>query len=196
MQLSWWPPRSPLALRLCCAAGSEKSLEKSDGLGWKDSGNDFYTMVESRVRQEREAGLHRAAFGIFWAVDQSLDARLDYRPGAHGARLNGYVESGIQQAVVANGVGGGTQRYDFRMGRWVAIDDGSVSRARDNRPVGHDYCADRNLSDIGGGASFFECSSHKNQIRGLDVIHRIENSMSLYSALATLPARNSRMRSR
>ena len=58
-------------------------------------------MIELGAGENLEAGTEGAAFGVVGGVDEAGNARLDDRAGAHGAGLEGDVESGVGKAVIA-----------------------------------------------------------------------------------------------
>ena len=52
--------------------------------------------------EDREARLHGAAFGVWRAINQACDAGLNHGAGAHGAGLDGDVERGACEAIIAD----------------------------------------------------------------------------------------------
>ena len=127
----------------------------------EDAGSDFYLMVETRVRQDFETGADGAALGVVSAVDQARDASLDYGAGAHAAGLDGDVESGTGEAVVAEQAGGCAKDEDFGVGGGVVVADCTVVRTRENLAVVDEHSADRDLADCGGCLSFLQRFLHE-----------------------------------
>jgi len=84
-------------------------------------------MVETRVGEDLEAAVDGAAFGVVSAVDEAWDAGLDNGAGAHAARLDGDVERGVGEAVVAEEARGFAKNCNFGMGGGVTIADGAVA---------------------------------------------------------------------
>jgi len=92
-------------------------------------------MVEARVGEDLEAGADGAAFGVVSAVDKTRDAGLNDGAGTHAAGLDGDVERGIGEAVVAEKAGGFAENDDFGVGGGVAIADGAVAGTCQNLAV-------------------------------------------------------------
>src|SRR5712691_11062814 len=113
-------------------------------------------MIETRVREEFEAGADRAALGVVSAVDQARDASLDYGAGAHAAGLDGDVESGVSKAVVAEKTGGPAKDDDFRVGGGVVVADCTVVRTRENLAVVDEHGPDGDFAGCGGCLSFLQ----------------------------------------
>jgi len=87
-------------------------------------------MIYVGMRKNFKAGLHRAATRLRGSIDQSRDARLKHGAGAHAAWLDGYVQGGIREAVVADYFCGFTQNNNFRMRRGITIANGAIAGAR------------------------------------------------------------------
>jgi hypothetical protein len=111
--------------------------------------------------QHREAGLHGAAFGVFRAVNQTGETGLNHGAGAHGAGLDGDVERGAGQTIVADPLRRFAQRNYLGMRGGIAIADSAVSGARDDLIVQHYHRADWDFSAFGGCASFLQRCLHE-----------------------------------
>jgi len=111
-------------------------------------------MVEARVREDFEAGADCAAFWVVGAVDEAGDTGLDDGAGAHAAGLDGDVERGVGEAVVAEQAGGFANDYHFRVCRGVTIANGAVAGTGEDFAVTDEDGADGDLAGFGSGAGF------------------------------------------
>ena len=97
------------------AAGAEELLKHGAAFGFQHAGEDFRTVVEVRVVQDREDRM-AAAFGIGYApYDERYTGKHD-RARAHGARLFGDIQDGFRQPPVAQRGRGLGQRDHFGVG--------------------------------------------------------------------------------
>jgi hypothetical protein len=117
-------------------------------------------MVEVRVREDLEAGADGAALGVVSTVDEARDTGLDDGACAHGAGLDGDVEDGVGEAIITKAASGFAKNDDFSVGGRVAIANGAIAGASEDFAVVDDYCADRDFSGLGRGASFRESLLH------------------------------------
>ena len=117
------------------AAFGEERLEDGGAVGREDAGGDFYLMVEARVGEDFEAGADGAAFGVVGTVNEAWDAGLDDSAGAHAAGLDGDVERGVGEAVVAEKARGFAENDHFRVGSGVIAADGAIAGAGQNLAV-------------------------------------------------------------
>ena len=131
------------------AAFGEERLEDGGAVGREDAGGDFYLMVEARVGEDLEAGAESATFGIIGAVNETGDAGLDDSAGAHAAGLDGDVQGGVSETIVAEAAGGFTKHDDFGVSGRVIVADGAITGARKNLSVVNQNGADRHLASIG-----------------------------------------------
>src|ERR1700674_4234259 len=111
-------------------------------------------MVEARMGEGFEAGADAAALGIVGAVDEAGSASLDQRAGAHGAGLDGYVQSGTSEAVVAKEACGFAKDDDFGMGGGVIVADGAIAGAREDFAVVDKHGADGDFAGCGRETRF------------------------------------------
>ena len=63
------------------------------------------------------------------------------RTTAHGARLQGHIQSAVFQAVIAQCLGGLTQGIDFGVGAWVVVANGRVVTKPHHPALVHHHCA-------------------------------------------------------
>jgi len=108
-------------------AFGEERLDYGGAIGSQDPGGDFDLMVEARVGEDFEARANGTAFGVIGAVDEAGNAGLDDGASAHAAGLNGDVECGVGEAVIAEEAGSFAKDNDFGVGGGVAIADGAVA---------------------------------------------------------------------
>ena len=115
--------------------------------------------------EDFEARANGAAFGVVGAINEARYASLDDGACAHAARLDGDVEGGISEAVVAEKAGGFAKSNHFRMGGGVIVANGAVARSSENLAVVNERRSDRNFAGCGRGACFSQGFLHE-----LDVI--------------------------
>ena len=136
-------------------------MDDSGAIGGEDTGSDLDLMVEPRIREDLEASTNRAALGVVGAVDQARDASLNDRTGAHAARLDGDVEGGACEAVIAETAGGFAKDDDFGVGRGVIVADGAVAGACEDLALMDQESADGDFAGRGRGAGFGERLLHE-----------------------------------
>ena len=113
-----------------------------------------------------ETGAEGATLGIVGAVDESRDASLNDRTGAHGAGLERDVKSGVGKAVVAEDSRGLAQDDDFGMRGGVIVAYGAIAGAREVRIVANEHRADGDFAGVGGRASLLQSKAHEMEIVG------------------------------
>ena len=113
-----------------------------------------------------ETGAEGATLGIVGAVDESWDASLNDRAGAHGAGLERDVKSGVGKAVVAEDSRGLAQDDDFGMCGGVIVANGAIAGAREVRIVVNEHRADGDFAGTGGSASLLQSKAHEMEIVG------------------------------
>ncbi len=111
-----------------------------------------------------ETGADSTALGIVGAVDEVRDTGLEDGACAHAARLDGDVEGGIGEAVVAEKAGGFSQDDDFCVGGGVAIANRAVAGTGQNLAVVDDHGADGNFASCCRSARFEERFLHELDI--------------------------------
>ena len=146
--------------------------EEGGGGVCQDAGADFDAVVELRVVEDGEAGADGAAFGVIGAVDKAGDASLNHSAGAHRAGLNGDVQGGVEEPVVAEAEGRFAEGDDFGVGCGVGIGDGAIAGVGDDVAAGHDDGADGDFAARGGVAGFVESGLHEFQVEGGAIGHR------------------------
>ncbi len=149
-------------------------MDDSGAIGGEDIASDLDLMVEARIREDLETSTNRAALGVVGAVDQARDASLNDRAGTHAARLDGDVEGGTCEAVIAETARGFAKNDDFGVGRGVIVADGAVAGACQDFAVMDEDGADGDFTAGGRGAGFSEGFLHELDVR---VLHRSEDNM-------------------
>jgi len=131
-------------LQKASAAGGEERLKQCRGFVGQESGDDFYAMIEARVRENFETGADCAATWIVGTVNEFRDAGLDHGAGTHRTGLECDVDRCARQAVVVENMGCFAERSNFGMGGGVVVANRAIAGARDdfvivdeNRPDGN-----------------------------------------------------------
>jgi hypothetical protein len=156
-----------MPLGLGCAkltAFCEERLEDAGAVGGEDARCDVHLMIETRVGEDFEAGADGAALGIVGAVDEARDTGLDDGARAHAAGLDGDVERGISETVVAEKAGGFAQSDDFGVSSGVAIADCAIASTGEDFAIMDKHGSDGDFARYGRGASLRESFLHKLEI--------------------------------
>jgi len=143
------------------ATFGEERLEDGGAVGGENSEGDFHLVVEAGVGEDFEAGTDGATLGVVGAVHEAGDAGLDDGAGAHAARLDGDVERGVGEAVVAEKAGGFANDDDFGVGGGVAVANGAIAGTSEDLGVVDEHGADGNFAGCGGGTGFDERFLHE-----------------------------------
>ena len=107
-----------------------------------------------------------ATLGIVGAVEESGDASLNDRAGAHGAGLQSDVKSGVGKAVVAEDSRGLAQDDDFGMRGGVIVANRAIAGAGEVRIVVNEHRADGDFAGVGRSASLLQSKAHEMEIVG------------------------------
>ena len=126
----------------------------------EEAGSDFDLVIQLGAGEQLKAGTEGTAFGVVGGVDEVGNPRLNDRTGAHGAGLEGNVEDGVGEAVVAEEARGFTEDDQFGVGGGVIIADGAIAGAREDDIVVDEHGADGDLAGGGRGAGFVESKLH------------------------------------
>jgi hypothetical protein len=156
------------------AAFGEERLEDGGTVGSEDARGKFYVMVEARVGEDFEAGADGTTLGIFGTVNEARDAGLDDGAGAHAAGLDGDVERGIGEAIVAEKAGGFAKDDDFAVGGGIAVADGAIAGTGQNLAVVDQHSTDRDFAGLGGGTGLSKGFPHE-----LDVGFHVERENNM-----------------
>ena len=143
------------------AAFGEEGLKDGGAVSGEDARGNFYVMVEARVGEDFEAGADGTALGIFGTVNEARDAGLDDGAGAHATGLDGDVERGVGEAIVAEKTSGFAKYNHFRVGRGVIVADGAIAGTGQNLAVVDEHSADRDFAGLGGSARFHQRILHE-----------------------------------
>lgn len=156
------------------AASGEKSLEQGSAVGSENARGDFDLMIQARVGKHFEAGTHGAAFRVIATINEARNAGLDDGAGTHAARLDGDVQGGGGQAIVAESAGSFAEHHHFGVGGGVAITDGAIAGTRDDGGFVNEERADRDFAGGSRETCFFESLAHEFAFD----VHAGENSTS------------------
>ena len=121
-------------------------------------------MIQFVTGKKLETGAEGAPFGIIGAVDESWDTRLDDRAGAHRARFDRDIESGVGKAIIAENSRGFAQHNDFGMCSGIIVANGAIAGARQVRIIVNQHRADGDFAGIRRSASLFESEAHEMEI--------------------------------
>lgn len=108
----------------------------------------FDFVIKRWVVENMHRGMHCSGFGIFGAVNQAADARVNHGPGAHSAGLNSHEKIASAQAMIAEGGPGFPQGDNFRVSCWVSIGEIAIESAADDFALMHDDRADWHFSQV------------------------------------------------
>jgi len=155
------PRRLPISNAFLLTTFGEEGLEDGGGFGGEDAGGDFHRVVEAGVGEDFETGTNCAALGVVGAVDEAGNAGLDYCASAHAARLDGDVERGIGETIVAEEARGFAKDDDFSVGGGVVVANGAVAGAGEDFAAVRENGADGHFAGDGRRTRFFESSVHE-----------------------------------
>jgi len=118
----------------------------------------FDAVVEGWVIQHLHYGTVGSGFGVFRAVDDTLEPGMYHGSGTHRARLNRNKQRAVTEAVVANSRTGFAEHKNFGVSGGVVIEDAAVVAASNDLGVANNDRADRNFprfkSTLGGAEGF------------------------------------------
>ncbi len=134
--------------------GGEEGLEEGCAVLAEDAGNDLYLVIETRIREDFEAGTDGTALGIVSAVDEAGDAGLNDGAGTHAAGLDRDVECGAGQPIVLERSSRFADHDDFGVGRGIAVPDSAVAGASQNIAAVNDESSDGDFASCGRSAGF------------------------------------------
>ncbi len=136
-------------------------MQDSGAVGGEDAGGNLDLVVEPRVGKDFEAGAYCPAAGVVGAIYKAGHASLDHGASAHAAGLDGDVQGGVGEAVVAEEVSGFANDHHFRVGRGVGVADRAIAGAGEDLAVVDKDGADGDFTGGCGGASFFDGQLHE-----------------------------------
>ena len=95
---------------------------------------------------------------------------MEHRTAAHGAGLQRDVQLAAVQPVIAQGLRGGAQRSDFRVGGGIVAAHRGVSPDADHLPVANDHGPDGHFAGGRGQTGLFQCQLHEPGIADFNAI--------------------------
>src|SRR5688572_16345004 len=102
------------------AAGGEELDEEGGAAVGFDAADDGQAVIEAGVGDEVHQRTGGSGLRVGGAVNESLHASIDERPGAHRTRFEGDDQRAVVEAPVADNPGGVADGEDLCVGRWVA----------------------------------------------------------------------------
>lgn len=111
--------------------------------------------------------MNSPGFWIGTAIYESLDTRIDERASTHRAWLLGHIQRALDPPV-ADDLAGGSQRFDFCVGRGICARLTAIESPGDDRSIDND---DRSNRYVTGGISNtrgFDRRAH--QLDVLDIV--------------------------
>jgi hypothetical protein len=148
------------------AAFAEEGAEEAGAFVGEDAGGDGHLVVEAGMVEDLEDGTGCAGLGIGGSANEAAEAGVDHGAGAHGAGFEGDIEAAVEEAVVADGGGGGAEGDHLGVGGGVAVAEDAILAAREDFAVADDDGADGDFAGVGGGAGFSEGLAHKFFVGG------------------------------
>ncbi len=130
----------------------------------EEAGSDFDLVIQLGAGEQLEARTVGAAFGVVGGVDEARNSRLDDGTGTHGAGLEGDVEDGAGEAVVAEEARGLPNDDDFGVSGGVVTANGAIAGTREDDIVVDENGANGDLAGGGRGAGFVESKPHVIEI--------------------------------
>ena len=143
------------------AAGAEEIFHFLPALVFQDPRADFDLMVKRVMIRDAKNTFDAARFAVSGAVDEPLDAAVDDRARAHGARFNRDVERAVGKPPALQVLASFPQRDHFRVRGGIGNGFAQIVTAADHLAVTHDNRADGNFSDGGGAIRERQRLTHK-----------------------------------
>lgn len=135
----------------CGATGAEEILHFLPALVFQHTRADFDLVVKRVMIRNAKNTFDAARFAVSSAVDKPLDAAVDDRARAHGARFNRDVERAVGKTPALQVFASFPQRDHFRVRGGVGNGFAQIITTADHLAVTHDNGADGNFS-YGRGA--------------------------------------------
>jgi len=129
-------------------------LQEGGRVFGQEAGGDFDLVIQLGAGKKLEAGTEGAALRVVGGVDEAGNPRLNDGASTHSAGLEGDVEDGAGEAVVAEKARGFPNDDDFGVGGGVIIADSAIAGAREDGIVVDKYGPNGNFAGGGGGAGF------------------------------------------
>ena len=107
-------------------------MQESGRVLGQEAGGDFDLVIQLGAGKKLEAGTEGAALGVVGGVDEAGNPSLNDRTSTHGAGLEGDVEDGAGEAVVAEEACGFPNDDDFGVRGGVIIADSAIAGARED----------------------------------------------------------------
>lgn len=131
-------------------ARSEKRLQKFRATGGEYSATDLYLMIQVRMVQNLNCGMHCARFRIIRTINQPPQTRVHQRAGTHGTRFNGDKHFAFTEPIVSEALARFAQSQNFRVRRGIGIGDIAIPSASHDAAITHDNRSHRHFSGLTG----------------------------------------------
>jgi hypothetical protein len=142
----------------------KEGTEESGGFVLQNSALVGVGVIQPPVSGEVVEGAGSAGLRIRGGIDETANTGGVERAGAHGAGFEGCIEGTVSEAPATEFACGATEGEELSVRRWIP--EGLtlvVSRCQD-LSVLSDYCADGNLSLLGGQRSLLQGVAHQAQV--------------------------------
>src|SRR5439155_23898360 len=127
---------------LLLPSAPEKLLHQRATLSFQNSFDYLHAMIELFGVADMKMRFDGARLFIGCAINQTFDARLKQRPGAHPAGLNSRVNNCLCQAVISEFLRSFTQRHDLRVRSRIAIGARAIAGDCQQLSIDNDACSD------------------------------------------------------
>jgi len=148
------------------AALLEEVFEQGGGFVGHEGGDDGESVVEPGVVAELVERSDAAGLGVVGGVDESVDACVDERAGAHGAGLEGDGHGVAGESPGVEPGGGGAEGGDLGVGGGVVVELASVVAGGEGRDVEGGVFG-RVRVDDGGDGDFAEGGGVGGEVEGV-----------------------------
>jgi hypothetical protein len=143
------------------SATREERLDCGRAILSEHSGSYLDSMVEALIREYVETRANCSALGVVGAVDESPNARMDHRPGAHAARFDRDVKRSAREPVIPARARRFTQNDDFGVRRRIAVAYRAIPGTSKNAAAMHQDRADRHFTGRRRRTAFLERLPHE-----------------------------------
>ena len=135
---------------LFSSPAAEKILHQRAAFFFEHAGSHFDPMVQKIRIADAKSTMYRACTFVRGAVNQTPDARLNQRAGAHRARFNRRIDINAREPVIAELTGGLAQSDDFGVGGRIAVGARAVTGDGDELVAVDNTSSDGHLTAVSG----------------------------------------------
>jgi hypothetical protein len=116
---------------------SEKFLHHLCRTSSQHPAPDFHLMIQTGVIHHLQNRMDSACLRVVGTIHQAADAGMNRRSRAHGTRLNCSKQFAVAEPVVTDVSPRLTQRHDFRVSGWIAVDEIAIPSSSNHTPFAH-----------------------------------------------------------